>query len=154
MASSNTPRMGETQRMRLRLFPRNAAGALVYQPGSTSVAIDLSDQLVTAEVTEGADYAELRNADGTRLAPGGVVAPNRYGEVWLVGKSVRQQQQVRVKMTVSGSKTIAGGVSASKLLLVDDTVPDPVEVDPDLDPIAAVDISVSGPANVPDGWLR
>lgn len=154
MASSNTPRLGETQRMRLRIFPRNAAGGLVYQPGSTSVALDLSDQMVTAEVVEGAEFAELRNADGTRLAPGGVVTPNRYGEVWLVGKRVNQQQQVRVKMTISGSKTVAGGVSNTKLILVDDTVPDPVEVDHDLDPIAAVDISVSGPANVPDGWLR
>lgn len=157
MAGANTPRMGEHQRLRLRLLPKNAAGApVVTGPGSQTV-IDLSSYSVKASVIVGGTFAELRNSDGSRLAPGGEITPNRYGECWLVGLPVTGEREVRVRMEIRGPRVAEGAtLVAEQAVIVTDTIQQPVDPDPEpgAEAIASVQIQVSGPADVPPGWLK
>lgn len=150
---ANTPFLGENQRLRLRLFPLDVDGKFVADPDNSQAVVNLADQTVRAELLNGGEaFAELRNADGTVLAPGGIVAPNRYGEVWLVGRPVRGNQTVRVRMTLSGDKVIGNSIATERDMIVTDTVPDVDPVDPPT--IASANILTSGPVDVPDGWLK
>lgn len=157
MAGANTPRMGEHQRLRLRLHPMNAAGGPVAdQPGSQTV-LDLSGHSIKASVIVGGTFAELRNPDGSRLAPGGEITPSRYGECWLVGLPVTGEREVRVRMEIRGPRVAEGAtLVAEQAVIVTDTVQQPVDPDPEpgAEAIASVRVSVSGPVDVPPGWLK
>lgn len=143
---ANTPTMGEDQRIRVRLTPRDAAGSILTE-GSTQFTLDLTTQTVRATITSGANAAVLRNPDGSPLAPGGIVAPNRYGEFWVVGRSVQTETEITVEVTVTGDKVVGGSVTSTRNIVVRDTVPEASEA-----VIARIDIGTSVATLTPPDW--
>lgn len=143
---ANTPTMAEDQRIRVRLTARDAAGSVLTE-GSTQFPLDLTTQTVRATITSGANAAVLRNADGSPLAPGGIVAPNRYGEFWVVGRSVQTETEITVEVTVTGDKVVGGSVTSTRNIVVRDTVPEASEA-----VIARIDIGTSVATLTPPDW--
>lgn len=143
---ANTPTMGEDQRIRVRLTPRDAAGNIAYE-GSTQATLDLTTQTVRAEITSGASAATLRNPDGSPLAPGGIVAPSRYGEFWVVGRSVQTETEIVVRVTVTGDRIIGGSTTSERTIIVRDTVPDANQA-----VVARIDIGTSVATLTPPDW--